>query len=111
MKRAQRLRKGTEFDTAFSKGTAVGGPLLVVRVCPNGLGVTRWGFAVGKKLAPHAVVRNRTKRVIREAARGLAVQQGYDIIVVARQPALAASLQDLRTAITRGLAKAGVETA
>ena len=50
-----RLRKGREFDTAYSKGTVTNGPLFVVRVFPNGLGHNRWGFAVGKKLAPSAV--------------------------------------------------------
>lgn len=108
MERTRRLRKGTEFDTAYSKGTVVGSPLLAVRYVPNGLDVTRWGFAVGKRLAKRAVVRNRTKRRIREIARGLDVANGFDVIVVARAPALVAGHAALVEGLTAALVRAGV---
>ena len=108
MDRTRRLKKGDEFDTAYKEGIVVGGPFLVVRAVRNGLEVTRWGFAVGKRIAPHAVERNRTKRRMREIARVLPVQGGWDVIVVAKAPALEASREDLVAAIGRGLRKAGV---
>lgn len=108
MERARRLRKGSEFDTAYSEGTVIGGPLLVLRVRANGLGIARWGFAVGKRIAPLATQRNRTKRVVREAARQIAVEPGWDIVVTARGAALDISAVAADAAIRRGLAKAGV---
>ncbi|KAA0223285.1 ribonuclease P protein component [bacterium] len=99
MERARRLRKGDEFDTAYREGTVTGGPLLALRRVPNGLDVTRWGFAVGKRLSKRAVVRNRTKRRLREAARMIAVVPGFDLIVTARQGATEASFAELRAAL------------
>ncbi len=108
MKRAERLRKGREFDTAYSKGTVVSGPLLVVRVLPNGLELTRWGFAVGKRLAKRATDRNRLRRRLRELARTLPVRPGYDVIVTARNGSLEATSPRLELAMSTVLAKAGL---
>ena len=117
--RGQRLSKGAAFDTAFREGVAQSGPLLVVRVRPHtgdeGAGATariRWGFAVGKKMAPHAVDRNRLKRQLREAARSLApeVATGLDIIVIARPAARGKRFWALRDALRAQLARAGAIT-
>jgi len=106
MDRSRRLRKGPEFDTAYQKGTAVRGPLLVVRVSPNGLGRDRWGFAVGRRLAPLAHDRNRVRRRLREAARQAGEEEGRDIIVVAREGAKAASVAELAEELRRLLRRA-----
>jgi ribonuclease P protein component len=108
VERAERLRKGNEFDTVYSKGTVVGGPLLVVRHLPNEAGVTRWGFAVGKRLSKRAVDRNRTKRRLREASQAFRMRQGIDIVVTARKGAIEASFATLSSALARALAKAGL---
>jgi ribonuclease P protein component len=108
VERSQRLRKGEEFDTAYREGTVTGGPLLVVRQRANDLGTVRWGFAVGKRLAKQAVTRNLVKRRLREAARGLPVPGGHDVIVTARQGAVEASYAELRRALEQGLVRAGL---
>lgn len=108
LERAHRLRKGSEFDTVYRKGTVVGGPLLVIRHLPNELGHARWGFAVGKRLAKQAVVRNRVRRRLREAARALEGVGGADIVVTARPGALEASYTDLMRALAKALRKAGL---
>ena len=108
MRRDQRLRRGREFDTAFGQGIAQRGPLLVVRVRPNGLETTRWGFAAGKRTWKHAVDRNRVRRRLREIARSLSVEQGYDVIVVARDGALEAPHAGLVAALTALLRRSGV---
>lgn len=77
------------------------GPLFVVRVLPNGLDGCCWGFAVGKKLAPKAVVRNRTRRRLREGARLCAVGGGLDIVVTARGRLLEASFAEIRAEFER----------
>lgn len=98
-----RLRKGEEFDSVYREGAVVSGPLVVLRVRANGLEGARWGFAVGKRLAKGAVERNRLRRRLREAARGLPAPGGYDVIVTARQGAIGASYAALQAAIRRGL--------
>jgi ribonuclease P protein component len=108
VERAERLRKGNEFDTVYSKGTVVGGPLLVVRHLPNNAGVTRWGFAVGKRLSKHATDRNRTKRRLRASAEALALIPCIDIVVTARNGAIQARYAELARALARTLSKAGL---
>mgnify|MGYP002682735282 CR=1 FL=1 len=92
---------------AYTKGTVFGSPLFVLRCYGNDVGVTRWGFAVGKRIAKRAVVRNRTKRRIREIARGLKVTPGLDLVVVARAPAITADASELADGLARVLRRAG----
>ncbi len=108
MERARRLRKGSEFDTVYQKGTVVSGPLLVVRYVANGEGPSRWAFAVGKRVSKKAVDRNRLRRQLREAARALCVASGHDIVVTARVRALGSSFGDLGDALEAGLRRAGI---
>ena len=84
MDRAHRLRKGPEFERTYREGTVTSGPLVVLRLVSNDMGLTRWGFAVGKRVSKRSVVRNRIRRRLREAARTLAVREGYDVVVTAR---------------------------
>lgn len=82
------------------------GPLLIVRVSANGLARDRWGFAVGRRLAPLAHDRNRVRRRLREAARRVGVgAEGRDIVVIAREGALMASVDELAGELGRLLAR------
>jgi ribonuclease P protein component len=108
VQRPNRLRKGSEFDTVYSKGTVVGGPLLVVRWLPNDLGAPRWGFAVGKRLAKQAAKRNRTKRRLKASADALQLRQSIDMVVTARSGAIQASQAELRRALEKALTRAGI---
>jgi len=96
---AGRLPRGPAFERVFKEGRSAANALLVVRSAPNGVGATRCGFAVGKRLAPRAVDRNRTRRRLREALRTLSLPAGTDIVVTARAPALTAPLSELRAAL------------
>ena len=104
-----RLRKGREFDSVYSEGTVFNGPLCVVRVRPNELGTERYGFAVGKKLAPSSVERNRTRRRLREAvreARARGEAQSVDIIITAKARLLVAGHAELVRELSRQLQRA-----
>ena len=104
-----RLRKGREFDSAYSEGTVFNGPFFVVRVLPNDLGMERYGFAVGKRLAPSSVVRNRTRRRLREAVREVraGTEPGSaDVIITAKARVLGASYRELVGEIGRQLERA-----
>ncbi len=74
---------------------------------PNGLASARLGLTVTKKLGP-AVVRNRIKRRLREAARLVFPENaapGFDYVAIARPAALTADfsvlLDDMKRALLR----------
>jgi ribonuclease P protein component len=74
---------------------------MVLKVLPNQLALTRYGFSVSKRLGG-AVVRNRVKRRMREILRALPLEAGWDIIFIARPKAATASFADLKKKV-RGL--------
>jgi ribonuclease P protein component len=82
---ALRILKGAEFDRVFRGGARAGDDLLVVNVLPNGLRHPRLGLAVGKGVGG-AVVRNRVKRLLREAfrLRREDLPPSHDLVVVAK---------------------------
>ena len=98
MRREQRLRRRKDFAAAYRQGRTQTNQLLVVRVRPNGMAVTRFGFVAGKVVGG-AVIRNRVKRRLREAARTIATAPGLDIVVGARKPAAAVDYRKLRQAL------------
>ena len=98
MRREQRLRHRKDFAAAYRQGRTLGNQLLVVRVRPNGTGVTRFGFVAGK-IVGGAVVRNLVKRRLREAARSIETRPGLDIVIGARKTSAAVDYRKLRQAL------------
>ena len=82
---------------------------LVLYAGRNRLGENRVGITVSKKLG-HAVVRNRTRRRLREIYRlnEAQFQPGWDIVVVARTRAVEAPFEKLTASYLALAAKAGV---
>ena len=82
---------------------------LVLYARRNRLGEHRVGITVSKKLG-HAVVRNRTRRRLREIYRlnEAQFQPGWDIVVVARTRAVEAPFEKLTASYLALAAKAGV---
>ena len=79
------LKLNHEFRRLYAKGKSAVNPCMAVYCRKNRLGYNRLGFTTGTKLGK-AVVRNRTRRRLREAYR-LHEERflpGYDIVVVAR---------------------------
>lgn len=71
----------------------------------------RVAFVAGRKLGG-AVVRNRAKRVLREAVRRAGGPwQGFDIVIVARKSAATARPADLDRALGESLRRAGLRGA
>ncbi len=85
---AQPIKLNKDFRRLYRSGKSEAGGFVVVYAKANKLGINRVGFTVSKQLGK-AVVRNRTKRLMRESLRlmedRLAV--GYDMIIVARNRA------------------------
>jgi ribonuclease P protein component len=109
MRHKQRLSKGRDFGAVYHRGRALAHPLVVLRLLPNQLPYSRYGFAVSKTVGK-AVVRNQVRRRLREGIRTLLVQPGWDIVVIARPKAVAADFHTLREATAGLLSRAKVLT-
>ncbi len=85
LSRRERLRLRRDFDRVFKEGKSVLEDFLRVIYVENGLDLRRMGIVVKKRLGK-AHVRNRLKRLVREAFRrnkGI-FPQGIDMVFVFR---------------------------
>ncbi len=73
----------------------------------NGLPYSRCGFAVGRRVGT-AVVRNKTRRRLREIMRHLPLKPGYDIVVTADPLAASVSFHELERAAERCAERSGL---
>ncbi len=85
LKRSYRLKKNRDFKEVFQQGKSILNKYMVLYYRKNHLQKLRIGFTVSKKIGG-AVVRNRIKRILREAVRKhiLEMVSGIDIILIAR---------------------------
>ncbi len=86
-------------------------PGVVLQAMPRGDDApVRLGFTVTKKVG-NAVIRNRTRRRLKEAARLLLRDQpvtGFDLVLIGRDGTRGRPFADLRKDIQRAMKKAGV---
>ncbi|MBI4709327.1 MAG: ribonuclease P protein component [Candidatus Portnoybacteria bacterium] len=82
----QRLRKAGDFKTALKSGRFVRGELMDIRFSANDLGICRFGFIISAKVSKKAVLRNRARRQISQAAKALIgyIRPGYDFVIIAK---------------------------
>jgi ribonuclease P protein component len=110
--RELRIRKAAEFDRIYKSRNFAADDVLVVNGNANGLPHPRLGLSVSKKVG-NAVVRNRWKRLIREAFRLSKdrLPSGVDLVVRPQKgaapelAAIAAALVALARRIARRTAK------
>lgn len=88
-----RLCQNKSFQAVYRSGKSYANKYLVLYVLPNRSVNRRIGFAAGKRLGP-AVVRNRLKRLLREAYRHNQekITTGVDLVLVGRQPLVKAGI-------------------
>jgi ribonuclease P protein component len=89
----------------FQQGRHNSGRLLAVRSVSNEQALTRFAFAIPKRVGG-AVVRNRARRRLREILRLLPLLEGFDVVITVRPEAAASSFdglkQELTTLLKRG---------
>ena len=88
MKNTQPIKLNKDFRRLYRSGKSEAGGFVVVYMKPNKRGCNRVGFTVSKQLG-NAVMRNRTKRLMRESYRLMEdrLNISYDMIIVARNRA------------------------
>jgi ribonuclease P protein component len=103
------LSKPEDFAALQDAGAARSHSLFVVRIRRTDLEETRFGLSTGRKLGG-AVVRNRVRRRLREALRVMApsFQPGWDVLIIARPPLVAADREALASALHNLLRRGGV---
>ena len=102
-----RLRKNSHFKRVYTKGKSAANGLVVVCYAPNGASETRIGFSVSKRIGK-AVVRNHTKRLMRECLRNIYpnIKKGFDVVFVARKRIASAKFGEIAYNIEKMLKKA-----
>ncbi len=109
-----RLRTRTDFDRVYQNDAYAADRVLVIRGCRNGLPYSRLGLSVSRKVGG-AVVRNRWKRLVREAFRRSRIElpTGVDLVVRPRRGALPdyAAITESLPKLAKKLAKKFGETA
>ena len=80
-----RLKKKKDFETVFKKGKGFKDNFLALKIAPNNLKTSRFGFIVSQKVSKKAVVRNKIRRRLSEAIRlNLKdIKRGVDIALIA----------------------------
>src|SRR5437773_3779332 len=84
---AEHLRRPGDFRRVYERRRSASDGWLIVYACENGLPYLRLGRSVSRKVGP-AVVRNRLRRLYREAFRlsRHELPVGLDLILIPRSP-------------------------
>lgn len=107
MKRDFRLTSSTDLKRVRNSGKSYAHPFVVLVVIPSTQDKIRVGVTAGRSVGG-AVQRNRAKRLLREAMRPLlpALRPSWDLVLIARQPLPAATLQQVQAALSQLLRRA-----
>jgi len=98
MRREERLTRGRDFARVHGEGKSWANGLLVMRAIPSGREQNRVGFSVSKRVG-NAVVRNRVKRMLREAVRSRTWETGWDVVIIARAGTAMSSFHEIGQAV------------
>jgi ribonuclease P protein component len=108
MKKAYRVKKGTEIEAIIKERKSVGNRHFVVYHKKNHeISHFRFAVSVSKKYGK-AVQRNRIKRQVREIFRAMDLADQNDIFVVVKVPASELSFVEMKTALEQLARKSNI---
>lgn len=101
-----RLTRSRDFSRVRRFGRSAHSPLAALYVLPTRTSEVRVGFSVSKRVGG-AVVRNRVKRLMREAVRHQlpALRRGQDLVFIARPSAAGAGYAEIAETVSHLLQK------
>jgi len=105
MKASWALTKKAQYALVYQKGSTYIDRLIVMKVLSNGLDLSRYGFAITKKVGK-AVQRNRLKRLFRQIVGSKLLKPGWDIVFIVRRRAVDTDYHQLEKAIAGLLSRA-----
>ena len=104
----RRLRRQRDFQALREHGISRAHPLLVLRTTANELAYSRFGFAISRRVARKAVVRNKLRRRLRDLVRRAPVQGGWDMLFIARAASVTATFDELQQGLANVMERARV---
>jgi len=95
-----------DFELVFEEGISSASEHFVMYARLSDLGIDRLGLSVSKKIGK-AVIRNRVRRLLKEAVRLIVgdLPLNYDIVIVAKRASKEGNLDDFVRVIKRALYK------
>ncbi|GAB7388495.1 ribonuclease P protein component [Bacillaceae bacterium] len=107
MRRENRLKKNEDFQKIFRYGKSTANRQFVIYLLEGKEEGFRAGISVSKKIGK-AVVRNRVKRLVREAIRAKEdrIRPRVDFVVIARTPVADMDYEELSKCLYHAMGKA-----
>lgn len=94
--RTRRLVKKSEFNHVFHKAQKVSWGCITMLYKPNLLPHARLGFAISKRFAAKAVVRNKIRRILKESFRLQSHLPAYDLVILLNKTCDKQSIDNLQ---------------
>lgn len=110
LSRPHRLSKERDVKRVSSQGRPVFGPNLTIRVLQNRASCLRATVVAGLKVSKRATIRNRVKRLVREALRRhlVSLRPDVDLVIYAKPSAVGKSYRQLAEELGRALDRAHI---
>lgn len=96
------IKENSDFKRLYYRGKSVVKKRIVLYYRKNRFNYNRLGITVSSKVG-NAVVRNRIRRLIRENYRLSDINNGYDIVIVARSAAAFSDFSEIGTDFKKAL--------
>ena len=113
MKKKNRVKKNEEFQAVFQNGKSnAHRQFFIYQLEKPDPAYFRIGLSVSKKLG-NAVMRNRTKRMIRQTFTEIKdeIDSGKDFVIIARKPCSDMDYEQLKKSLIHALQRSGVKRA
>lgn len=101
------IKENSDFKRLYYRGKSSVKKRIVLYYRKNKFSYNRLGLTVSPKVGK-AVTRNRVRRLLRESYRLFQLNQGYDIVIVARTSAAGASFYEIQRDIKSALYDSGL---